>query len=35
MTEIYQFIFFVLFSVNVAGQLMWIAHMLRELVETD
>jgi hypothetical protein len=37
MTEINHFNFFVFFSGDVAmnGQLRWIAHMSRELIETD
>jgi hypothetical protein len=37
MTEINHFNFFAFFSCDVAmtGQLMWIAHMSRELVEAD
>jgi hypothetical protein len=37
MTEINHFSFFTFFSGDVAmtGQLRWIAHMLRELVDAD
>jgi hypothetical protein len=37
MTEINHFNFFAFFSVDVVmtGQLMWIAHMLRELSEAN